>query len=204
MPTQVTKLDNLNTIAAGSYHSLALLSDGTLWAWGANYDGQCGNNPSYYSSVTEPITVKMISNDIAAISCGLEHSLALLLDGTVWTWGGNSHGQLGIGTITPFKYVPTQVIIKGKVTTIAGGRYHSLALLSDVTLQAWGDNLYCELGNNTQTQSSLPESVHKLSKVIIIAQSYGEHNLAIESGPVRGIEWLETEKASQLWGRFYV
>ncbi len=75
-------------------HSLALKSDGAVWAWGWNFSGQLGNGTDLDSSIP-----KKVSNltDVIAIAAGGEHSLALKSDGTVWAWGDNTSGQLGNG-----------------------------------------------------------------------------------------------------------
>ncbi|MEJ1643772.1 hypothetical protein SMA60_26495, partial [Escherichia coli] len=76
------------------WHSIALKSDGTVWAWGGNWAGQLGDGS--YKSSNIPIKTKELSG-IIAISCGGQHNLALKSDGTVWAWGINDKGQLGIG-----------------------------------------------------------------------------------------------------------
>ena len=109
-------LTNVTAIAGGSYHSLALRSDGTVVAWGDNFYGQT-NVPVGLTNVT-------------AIAAGYSHSLALRSNGTVVAWGYNSSGQTN---------VPAGLT---NVTAIAGGSYHSLALRSDGTVVAWGENSY--------------------------------------------------------------
>src|SRR2546428_613650 len=86
---------NAQKIAAGNYHSLALKSDGTVWAWGMNLYGQLGDGTNTGSNV--PVQVSSLTG-IIAIGGGYGHSLALKSDGTVWAWGYNSTGQLGNGT----------------------------------------------------------------------------------------------------------
>ena len=76
-------------IAAGGVHSLALRSDGTVWAWGRNSFGQLGDNTNTNRNV--PVMVQGLSG-VSAISAGDGHSLALKSDGTVWAWGSN-HGK---------------------------------------------------------------------------------------------------------------
>ena len=98
-PRPIQGLYNVVAIAANWENSLALKSDGTVWAWGQNYYGQLGNGTSdtYVNSV--PSQVLGLS-DVAMIATGYEHSVALKADGTVWAWGQNYYGQLGKGTTT--------------------------------------------------------------------------------------------------------
>jgi alpha-tubulin suppressor-like RCC1 family protein len=103
-------LSGVKAIAAGGFHSLALKTDGTIWAWGCNYfwgqlgDGTCEWRPN-------PVRVAGLSN-VVAIAAGKYHSVALCADGSVWTWGANQHGQLGLSPPdfephpTPIRIVP--------------------------------------------------------------------------------------------------
>lgn len=94
-PIQVPTLSHVMAIAAGGVHSIALKTDGTVWAWGRNLSGELGDGDFYLSRST-PTPVLQLSN-VVAIAAGQFHSLALKTDGTVWAWGDNSDGQLGIG-----------------------------------------------------------------------------------------------------------
>jgi alpha-tubulin suppressor-like RCC1 family protein len=83
-------------IACGAMHTLAIKSDGSLWAWGTNhYWGQLGDGSVEWR--TNPVQPRGMT-DCVAVAAGKYHSVALKKDGTLWTWGGNTHGQLGIGT----------------------------------------------------------------------------------------------------------
>jgi len=148
-------------LATGGVHSLALCSDGTLVAWGANNYGQLGNGTtgSTGSSVPGAVTTAgtpLAGKTVIAISAGGFHSLALCSDGTLAAWGKNVYGQLGNGTTGPIgSLVPGAVTTAGTplagktVIAISAGAAHNLALCSDGTLAAWGYNLDGELGNGT-------------------------------------------------------
>ena len=95
-----------------SSHSLALKSDGTVWAWGANDGGQLGDNS--LKDRPTPVQVKGLGGngvliDIVAIAAGGQTSLALRADGTVWSWGVNDKGQLGNNAATKYSTTPVQV-----------------------------------------------------------------------------------------------
>ncbi|WP_256760784.1 cadherin-like beta sandwich domain-containing protein [Cohnella sp. WQ 127256] len=94
-PVQVTGLSEVTAIAAGELHSVALKSDGTVWAWGYNYYGQLGNGTT--SDRSTPVQVTGLSG-INAIAAGNEYNVAVKSDGTFWAWGFNRFGQLGNGT----------------------------------------------------------------------------------------------------------
>ena len=122
-PVGVSGLTNVTTIAAGQSHSLALLSDGTVMAWGANFMGQLGDGT--FTERLTPVPVSGLTN-VIAIAGGGFHSLALLADGTVMAWGRNASGQLGDGT-TIDKTTPVAVSGLTNVAAIAAGSDHSLA-----------------------------------------------------------------------------
>lgn len=96
---------------------------------------------------------------------GQYHTISLKDDGTVWTWGQNTHGQLGDGTTTD-RHSPVQVTNLNNVTDIALGKFcHSIAMKEDGTVWTWGQNNYGQLGDGTTTNSSLPVQVINLNLI---------------------------------------
>ncbi len=175
-PVQVSDLDNVIAVAAGTDHSLALKSDGTVWVWGGNDMGQLGDGTNTYKS--NPVHNKNLEG-IIAIAAEYGHSFALKSDGTVWTWGNNTNGQLGDGTYTS-RNTPVQVKNLSDVTAIAAGNGHGLALKSDGTVWAWGWNIYGQLGDGTTTDETTPVQVNSLDNITAIAAGTW-HSLAIKS-----------------------
>jgi alpha-tubulin suppressor-like RCC1 family protein len=131
LPFQVPGLGDVTAIAAGARQSMALLADGTAWAWGQNLSGQLGDG-----TITSRPTAAAVSGltGVTAIASGRLHGLALKSDGTLWAWGDNSYGQLGDGTFDE-SLVPVQVDLPAsttaKVTRIAASRAHNLVLYGD-------------------------------------------------------------------------
>ena len=149
-------------ISAGGYHTLALASDGGIYAWGYKALGD-GKNAS--SSVPVPVdrSGALAGKSVVAIEAGDSHSLALTSDGKVFAWGDNTWGQLGTGN-TSDGVVPMPVVASGDlagkfVVAIAAGNSHSLALTADGKLYAWGYNTYGQLGDGTTTNQSVPVAV---------------------------------------------
>jgi alpha-tubulin suppressor-like RCC1 family protein/subtilisin family serine protease/chitodextrinase len=168
-PVQVQGLNLAYSISAGYSRSLVVKDDGTVWTLGQN-----------------STQVNGLSN-IIAISAGQDHSFALKSDGTAWGWGWNWSGQLGDGTLES-RNLPVKVrgsSIVSSITAVAGGERHSLALKSNGTVWAWGNNEWGQLGDCTTTNSSIPVQVMYLDGVISIARG-GYHSLALKNdGTVR-------------------
>ncbi|MHB8513293.1 MAG: RCC1 domain-containing protein, partial [Actinomycetota bacterium] len=179
VPAAVSNLSGVSQVAAGNDHSLALKSDGSVWAWGHNNFGQLGNNSTTDSYV--PVHVSGLAN-VVAIAGGVGHSLAVTSDGSVWAWGDNAIGQLGNGSTTNSS-VPVRVSNISGVVSVAGGDGHSLALKSDGSVWAWGRNNEGQLGNNSTTNSSVPVAVSGLSQIfgIVAIAAGGNHSLALQA-----------------------
>jgi alpha-tubulin suppressor-like RCC1 family protein len=158
IPTAVTSATNIVAIAAGGFHSLALKSDGTMLSWGNDGNGQLGDGTIGTNNPT-PTAVTSATN-IVAIAAGNSHSLALKSDGTMLSWGYDSFGQLGGGTIGTINPIPTAVTSATNIVAIAAGNSHSLALKSDGTMLSWGYDGFGQLGDGTiGTNNPTPSAV---------------------------------------------
>jgi hypothetical protein len=151
---------NKASISGGQHHTLALKSDNTVLAWGEGAFGQLGTG-NLDNSPT-PVAVSGAKNtNIVAVSAGGFFSLALKTDGSLISWGDNTHGQLGNnlqGSINSTS-TPVDVGVTFKFTAIATGSNHSLALRDDGNVYSWGDNSRKQLGNtapNNTTPTLVP------------------------------------------------
>ena len=145
-------------------HTLAINSRGELYAWGDNGNGQLGIGTT---TETELVPQRVGSDsDWETIRAGEDHSLALKSDGTLYSWGGNDRGQLGIGG-TNNETTPRQVGNAGDWKAISAGEGHSLALKSDSTLYAWGANHFGQLGNGENGVNVNDESKDKTTPIQI-------------------------------------
>ncbi|RSS60515.1 hypothetical protein EF912_09805 [Streptomyces sp. WAC07061] len=192
-PGTVRELSGVTAVAAGCSFSLALLSNGTVKAWGNNFSGQLGNGSTGAPSNT-PVTVGNPGNPsapltgVVAIAAGCDHSLALLSNGTVRAWGDNSTGQLGNGSTGGTSSTPVTVVSPANpgspltgVQAIDGGLSHSVALLSNGTVRAWGDNSKGQLGNGSVGGASpTPVTVVNLTGVRDVDAGY-DHTIALVS-----------------------
>ena len=178
-PVKVNKLKNVTAIAAGGAHSCALLADETVWCWGANSTGQLGPDATsdgctFLGDIVpcsvNPVPVRSLSN-VTALAAGINYTCARLTDTTVKCWGANSFGQLGRDTSlgTTSASIPAPVTGLSKVATIAIGKAHSCASLTDGTVKCWGNNETGQLGNTTPTPRFIPVAVTGLSNVAAVA-----------------------------------
>lgn len=171
-PVQVHTLTGIIEIASKSEHSLALKNDGTVWAWGHNIYGALGD-----STLNQRMTpVQSYISGVIAVAAGWEHSLALKSDGTVWAWGANDWGQLGIGFMSSNGWtVPRHILSLTGVVAIAAGEAFSIALKNDGTVWTWGRNTWGQLGIGATYDSAIPVKITTLSGIIAI---FAEHSHA--------------------------
>ncbi len=189
-PVPVSALSGVASIAAGGAHTLALLEDGTVMAWGRNQWGQLGDGtdtgPSTcdkLSCSTTPVAVAGLSG-VKALAAGEALSYALLGDGRVMAWGFNRQGGLGDGAISKDSDLPVEVSGLEGVTAIASGGGHSLALLSDGTVKAWGANSQGQLGDGTTVGSDVPVPVSGLGGVLAIAAGRNDSLALLSDGHI--------------------
>ncbi len=154
VPMAASGLSNVTMVAAGTYHVLALTTNGNVYAWGNNSNGQLGNGTN--TQANSPILVTNLSN-IVAISAGNSTSYALDSSGIVWVWGVNAAGQLGLGT-TNDSYIPVpNLALTGfRLLGITAGYNYCLALVENGTMEGWGVNAQGNLGDGTTTLRYLP------------------------------------------------
>jgi alpha-tubulin suppressor-like RCC1 family protein len=184
IPSPVTSLSALTAVSGSGGSTLALKSNGTVWAWGANFYGEVGDGTTITRAL--PVKVSNLTN-VTAISAG-GSSMALKSDGTVWAWGRNSSGQLGDGTTTDRK-LPTQITSLAQVKAISAGGDFGLALKLDGTVWSWGANDWGQLGDGSTANHSLPAPINGLSNIVSISGG-SQHTVALKSD---GTVWS--------WGR---
>jgi alpha-tubulin suppressor-like RCC1 family protein len=184
---------NLNNkvigIAAGNSHCLAVVDvdddgDGDeVYAWGSNSNGQIGNNTSGGTQAI-PFAVIIDLSSIQKVAAGAIYSLALKTDGSVWTWGLNNFGQLGLGDQVD-RESPTEVgSISDTIIDIEAGYEHTLALKEDGSILSWGTNEYVQLGlaivpvSSQEQFYTTPQNVANLTNIIAI-DAGSQHSVAL-------------------------
>ncbi|HXJ81580.1 MAG TPA: hypothetical protein VMS64_23220 [Candidatus Methylomirabilis sp.] len=173
-------------IAAGGDHSLALDKQGHLWAWGDNSHGQLGIGNQDIKTSNVPMLLPFPQDTrFTTIAAGGQHSLAIEIGGSVWAWGANDQGQLGIGTNID-SFSPAMVSFPSgiaRLVAIAAGGVHSLAIDGSNNVWAWGSNDHGQLGNpaasvvtSTPVRSVFPDG----TSIVSIAAGTS-HSLALEA-----------------------
>ena len=146
--------NNWKSVAGGEEHTAAIKTDGSLWTWGRNAEGQLGDNTA--TSRITPVTTLLGGNDWKSVACGKRYTLAIKTDGSLWTWGFNNAGQLGDNTTTN-RSTPVTTFAGGtNWKSVAGGEGHTAAIKTDGSLWTWGGGGTGCLGTNDTTSRSTP------------------------------------------------
>jgi alpha-tubulin suppressor-like RCC1 family protein len=185
VPVKIAGLSRVTGIATGGDAALATENDGlsavtSVWAWGANYYGQLGDGTT--ASRATPERVTGLPAAVAGISAGYGFAAVLGADGSVWDWGTNQFGQLGVALESPVVTRPVNAIAAGRgITQLSAGYSHVLALKSNGTVLAWGDNESGQLGRGIITPTGGPAPVTGLASVAQVSagwqSSYAVHTV---------------------------
>ncbi len=160
-------------VSARGNHTVAIKTDGTLWAWGYNGYGQLGDGTTVnrFAPVQIGSDTKWVS-----VSAGETYTVARKSDGTIWAWGDNSYGQCGIPNTTSL--VPMRIGTGTNWATISAGGRHTVAVKSDGTLWAWGWNYFGQLGDGTTSTRYAPVAI-MTSAEWLLAYAGANHTIAL-------------------------
>jgi len=180
--------ETVTQIVAGAWHSLAITSNGRVFAWGGNGLGQLGDGEtSFYKSTPMNITSRFglaTGETVTQIVAGLGHSFVITSNGRVFAWGYNSEGQLGNGTTTS-KSTPTEITARfglsagETVTQIVAGDYYSLSITSTGRVFAWGNNEYGQLGDGTTVNKSILTDITFAREIELLQTSQYDYSTSI-------------------------
>ncbi|MES2258774.1 MAG: hypothetical protein V4724_09650 [Pseudomonadota bacterium] len=216
LPVRVGTFTNWTMVLAGDNHSVGLRADGTMYAWGDNAFGQVGNGDGGDDALCSLTTVvapavttpTQIPRTWIAVAAGTNYTAAIRIDGTLWTWGLNNFGQLGIvgpsGTPLSCSATPLPVDTStnwAKIATSANAcattagdgdacvsngnatsASHTLAIKTDGTLWAWGDNSFGQLGQGSSTATTFfkPAQVGNARTWVSVAAG-SAHSFGVQS-----------------------
>lgn len=145
------------SVSGGRRHTLGVAGDGSLYAWGENTSGQLGTGSTTPSATPVRVDVPLPEGaTIQQVSAGDDFSVLLASDGTVWTWGANDRGQLGLGT-TEAATTPQQVPGLAEVRMVAAGAQFAAAVIGwESRIATWGANDVGQLGDGSTTDRAVP------------------------------------------------
>ena len=179
-PIQVTGLSGVKAISAGGLHTCALTSSGGVECWGANLNGQLGNNQTASLAQNTPVQVTGLTSGVTAIAAGSAHTCALNSIDSMQCWGDNSFGQLGnstnFSTPTPNSSPVAVTGLSSVVSAISTGGNNSCALTSSGSVFCWGDNSFGQLGNSASSNtSSVPFEIRGFTNVFTMIAAGTDH-----------------------------
>eukprot|EP01103_Thecamoeba_quadrilineata_P015625 TRINITY_DN4998_c0_g1_i1.p1 TRINITY_DN4998_c0_g1~~TRINITY_DN4998_c0_g1_i1.p1 ORF type:complete len:440 (-),score=45.23 TRINITY_DN4998_c0_g1_i1:39-1358(-) len=171
---------HISMLATGGCHNLALTERGKIYAWGRNVSGQLGLGTTSSSPAPKLLDFSF-PREVAAITCGASHSLALLMDGRCYSWGFNEYGQLGLGHRENTNKPQFIEKLKDKsVVHIAAAYGHCLVHTLNEESYGWGMNGYGQLGIGSMTHESLPVLLSDLKNMKVRTFCGGvAHSLAL-------------------------
>jgi alpha-tubulin suppressor-like RCC1 family protein len=172
-PTEITNQfslgvsETITSIILGYHHSAAISSEGRVFLWGYNANGQLGDGTTTNKTTPTEITNQFnlgVDETITSIILGGSHSSAITSEDRLFTWGYNGHGELGDGTVID-KSIPTETTsqfnlsVGETVTSMSFGYYHSSAITSEGRVFTWGYNDQGQLGDGTYVYKSVPTDI---------------------------------------------
>lgn len=176
-PLQISGGDEEMMIALGAAHTCILLGDG-VQCWGNNQSGQLGDGGWIHRRF--PAHVVDLDEPIAALTAGDNHTCALTVNGALFCWGDNLHGQLGLGSANNHNR-PVQVALVEPVRAVAAGANHTCVLAESAVL-CWGKNTDGQMGNGTVSLTSAPVTVEGISYGVVAIAAGGNHTCALTIG----------------------
>jgi alpha-tubulin suppressor-like RCC1 family protein len=159
-PTRVGGSNNWNYVAAGQYNTCGVQTDGSLWCWGANYDGQIGDGTDGgFNRKLEPLQIAA-TETWSEVTIGSWHACAITESGLLKCWGNAYNGQIGNGSWSGPVTQPTTVLNSDiPWLMVSAGSYHNCAIKANNTLWCWGRGADGRLGDGFTTDRNTPTLV---------------------------------------------
>lgn len=183
-PTQIGTDTDWKSATGGNSHTIALKTNGTIWTWGFNSVGQLGNG-SYFDSNYTPTQVGT-DNDWKLLGDGINNAFNVVIknDGSMWSFGGNSYGNLGTGLATSSPE-PIRIGTENNWDAVSLGAYSAFAHKTDGSMWSWGYNEYSSLGIGTNTNVNVPTRIGTDNDWMTFDSGSG-HTMALKTN---GVLW---------------
>jgi len=177
-PVAIASTTKWVNIASQAYSSFAIKNNGTLWVWGDNSNyGQLGDGTGLDKSIP---TQNGTDDKWVKVDGGFRHCVAEKSDGSLWVWGNNLEGALGIGNFVSKINPVTTSSRQSGILNIALAANHSIALNTDGTIWSWGNNSRGQLGDGTTTSKTSPVKIQSDTNFIAVTTGF-EHVMAIQN-----------------------
>ncbi|RVE65119.1 hypothetical protein OJAV_G00132510 [Oryzias javanicus] len=178
-------------VACGSHHTIALTTDGEVFAWGYNNSGQVGSGSTANQPTPRRVSSCLQSKVVVNVACGQLCSMAVLDNGEIYGWGYNCNGQLGLGNNgnqqTPCRIAALQGV---NVIQVACGYAHTLALTDEGFVYAWGANSYGQLGTGNKSNQALPTLINTdKERMVEVAACHTSHTSAAKTQSGQVLMW---------------
>lgn len=178
-------------VACGSHHTIALTTDGEVFAWGYNNSGQVGSGSTANQPTPRRVSSCLQNKVVVNIACGQLCSMAVLDNGEIYGWGYNCNGQLGLGNNgnqqTPCRIAALHGI---NIVQVACGYAHTLALTDEGFVYAWGANSYGQLGTGNKSNQSLPTLINTdKERMVEVAACHTSHTSAAKTQSGQVLMW---------------
>jgi len=176
---EISSSTNWCTVSAGHAHSAAIKTDGTLWSWGKASYGMLGDGTVV--SKSSPVREITSSTNWCGVDGGCRHSLAVKTDGTLWSWGVNSIGMLGDGTLVDKSSPVREISSSTTWCRVSGGSDFSASVKTDGTIWSWGNNNSGRLGDGTATIRCSPVREISSSTTWCSVSAGYSHSVAVKT-----------------------
>lgn len=200
LPVQHNPDTDWDRMSVGHGHILVIKTNGTLWAWGGGNYGETGDGLPLLYARYEPAQVGTATN-WESVSAGFRTSFGIKTDGTLWAWGSNNVGQLGISNTTD-QLFPVQVGTAANWAKVNSGTNFTVALKDDGSLWTWGVNFFGQLGNGTTTDNFTPTYLPVAGCALANEQfATDELRLVLNPNPVQNdlsIKYMGKENIDQI------
>jgi len=201
IPVQIPNLHRIIKVAAGEAHSLAVSETGAVYSWGCNRYGQLGHGDTIHRRI--PTEIEALKNqETLDVACGTQHSVVLLSDGQVYTFGCGSLGRLGHGDDAHAKLPKLVTPLRGKhIVQISAGNWYTMALTDHGAVWSWGYNRFGQTGHGKAATQMFPRHISSLYNNTIVKMTCGKHHALFWSGETGDIYSIGSGTCGQLGTR---